>query len=745
VYTVTVVGGGAGGVELLLAVQHHLRQQLLQLEEDSASEKEDTSPTNQKLKMVLVTKSDTLLPSHNQAVRRIFQRILQERNVQVYCGIEVTGVVVEETTSGNKNKTTKRRLVVANNNHESAPLPLTDACFWCVTAGVADWLKTATPFSCTPEGNFLRVHDTYELIQHPGVFAAGDCCHMDAHPRPKAGVYAVRAGPVLLENLLRYCCGTTNTKLRHHRPQTSFLSLISTGDRYAVLSRGSWFGLEGAWLWKFKDWIDRRWMAQYSSEKLQEMMQSQKQQPSWWSRFWGCVSLRRFRQQRRYSFVTHDPTQNPLVRSKGAAVLEHFAEDPMRCGGCGAKVGSTVVARVLHQVHQRQVERALPRGWPEPPPVDHDDAAVTAVPTTGGGSAAVAMVQTIDYFREMDSDPFVFGKIVAVHALSDLHAMGVAAHTAQTLAVAPFAADENMTENTLLHLLSGVSDVLQDEGVRMVGGHTCEGLELACGLSVQGWVMPSSDERLLRKRGGRIGDRIVLTKPLGTGALFAAEMRGRCTGEYVQEAVDRMTQSSRAASQVAQRFNNGGDSGKAEGRAVHACTDVTGFGLVGHLLEMLMANEHDDEQNDGGDGGSSLDRIGAVLRIKDMPFYRGGLEASANGIYSTLQPSNARNRRAVRNHTQAAKAFPVEYPLLFDPQTAGGLLFFVDPDRCDDFVAQLQADAGVTAAVIGELEQYERQPPSDSSTAAGEGDTAGVCTIGSGDTATGLRIRIDLD
>jgi selenide,water dikinase len=500
-----------------------------------------------------------------------------------------------------------------------------------------------------------------------------------------AGVFAVRAGPILSENLINYLM---KKPLRSHRPQQDFLGLISTGDKYAVASKGSWFAMEGSWFWTWKDWIDRKWMAKYTTDlpDLEEMM-----------------SKMDFKRSK---------SRNEYIRSKGEDVMEAFSNDPMRCGGCGAKVGSTTVSRVLGAVHQRQLVRAAQLQLDSPPPIDHDDAAVMRLPQANGHGGA--LVQTIDYFRELVSDPFIFGKIVAVHALSDVHAMGATAMTALSLAVAPFAADEAVTESTLLHLLSGVSDVLQEEGVQLVGGHTCEGLELACGLSVQGFL--DNPDRLMRKRGGKIGDKLVITKPIGTGALFAADMRAQCKGEYVVEAIESLIRSNVVASKAAMTF-----------KGVHACTDVTGFGLVGHLLEMLMANE----------AASTLDGIGAVLSIRSIPFLRGGLEASSNQIFSTLQSQNARNRRAVSNHSEAANKYPVEYPLLYDPQTAGGLLFFVDPNECDAFVSHLQ-QASVAAAVIGELEQYSQQDQNSSNL---NGD-AGVCTIGSSDTVTGQRIRI---
>eukprot|EP00977_Amphora_coffeiformis_P004715 scaffold1007_cov176-Amphora_coffeaeformis.AAC.21 len=684
--TIAVVGGGAGGFELLLSLQYKLRH-------------------HNNIQFVLVTQSAQLLPQHNSRVRRIFERVVRERNIVVHIHTRVQNVVLDEATQ-------RKCLVVQRQSHSSTdnstmppPTPLPDAiwcddCLWCVSAGAPAWLAEQTPFATTSEG-FVRVHDTWECLHHPGVckytmaplfmscavalelctcdcggyshqfqflcfalplsfgwtVAAGDCCHMDRHPRPKAGVFAVRAGPPL-------------------------------------------------WVWKWKDWIDRTWMAQY--QQLPDLEKMMAKMPT------NSRKMRRRNEQGKR-----------LARTKGSDVLEAFDAHPMRCGGCGAKVGSTTVSRVLRAVHDRQRSRALRMGLKPPPPLDHDDAAVELLSCVANTGGTPALVQTIDYFREMVADPFVFGKIVAVHTISDIHAMGETAQTALSLAVAPFAADESITESTLLHLLSGVSDVLQDEGVRMVGGHTCEGLELACGLSIQGFTnMP---ERLLRKRGGKVGDKIVLTKPIGTGALFAADMRAQCKGEHVIEAIDSMIKSNETARQAAMKFDGG----------ARSCTYVTGFGLVGHLLEMLMANE---------DGDKALDSIGAVLSIQDIPFLRGGLQASRIHLFSTLQLQNARNRLAVSNHSEAAHVYPIEYPLLFDPQTAGGLMFFVDPKRCDAFTKHLRDD-GIPATVIGELEAYPTQHAADLKTpriSVGSYTEPAICTIGSGSAVIGQRIRIAL-
>jgi selenide,water dikinase len=165
-YRICVVGGGAGGIELALSVQYNLLQ----------------TRQADKLQVMLVTSGKTLLNSHNARVRRKFERVLAERNVKVYYQARVQRV--QHCTSGRK------ELVLTKESQSTGMHPdpiVVDDCLWCVTAGVSSWLAQDTPFATT-EAGFLRVNDTYESIHHPGVFAAGDCCHMDKHPRPK-GMY----------------------------------------------------------------------------------------------------------------------------------------------------------------------------------------------------------------------------------------------------------------------------------------------------------------------------------------------------------------------------------------------------------------------------------------------------------------------------------------------------------------------------------------------------------------------------
>ena len=225
---VAVVGGGAGGVELLLAVQFRMRTLL-----------EGDGKGDATLEYHLFTDSDQVLPTHNRSVRRRFERVLAERGVVVHAG----SAVVEVERS---------RLRTADGRSHDV-----DDMLWTTEAASAPWL--AQSGLAVDEAGFVRVSGTLQSISHPEVFASGDIAAMVDHPRPKSGVFAVRQGPPLARNLRDTLLGEP---LETYRPQRRFLSLITTGDQYAVASRGIW-AFEGRWVWRWKDWIDRRFMRVY--------------------------------------------------------------------------------------------------------------------------------------------------------------------------------------------------------------------------------------------------------------------------------------------------------------------------------------------------------------------------------------------------------------------------------------------------------------------------------------------------
>jgi selenide,water dikinase len=569
-----IVGGGAGGVELALAAQHRLAGLL-----GAAA-----------VEMTLVTR-EALLPSHNRRVQRIFARLLAERGIRA-----IVDTPIARVEPG--------RLIAADGSTVDF-----DEALWVTEAAGAPWLAdTGLPLD---ERGFVIIDETLRSPVDPAVFAAGDIATMPAHPRDKAGVYAVRAGPPLADNLRRALLGR---KLRRAVPQQRALALIGTGDGHAVASRGPFAahgdGVAGEMLWHLKDWIDRRWMRRY----------------------------------------TDLPVMTEADGPEG--------DDAMRCGGCAAKVPAEVLARSLARLAPAS-SAAVTIGLGSP-----DDAAVVTFP------GAPPLLQTVDFFRAMVGDPYVFGRIAANHALGDIYAMGGMPETALAIATLP-PARPAIVEQDLFHMLKGGTEVLEAAGAVLVGGHSAEGAELGLGFAVTGRTRPG---RLLRKGGLKPGDRLILTKPLGTGVILAGEMRGSAGARSVAAAIAAMQQSAAAASAC------------LVAHGATACTDVTGFGLLGHLVEMLTAS----------DAAARLDPAA-------IPVLDGALPLLATGLTSSAHTGNLAAFAALAS--DAAEADPAFAALLIDPQTAGGLLAGVPAERaaaCIDELCRL----GYRAAEIGVVGEH---------------------------------------
>jgi selenide,water dikinase len=276
------------------------------------------------------------------------------------------------------------------------------------------------------------------------------------------------------------------------------------------------------------------------------------------------------------------------------------------------------------------------------------------------------LVQSVDALKPLFDDPWLFARVTTEHALSDLFAMHAKPNSAQLLLQLPVLR-ERLLQRDLTQILQGVSSVLAAHGATLVGGHTLEADSLQIGLTVNAFSAPGS---LIRKRGASPGDILILTKPLGTGTLFAAAMRGYSQARWIEAAIASMSSSNASAAAI---LGNAG---------VHALTDITGFGLAGHLREMLGAGE-----------------TGARLNLNALPVLPGALECVQKGYESTLAPAN---QRLVRPWFDAVPARDIwRYKLLFDPQTSGGLLAAIEPAKAQRCLQNLQA-AGVGACVIGE-------------------------------------------
>jgi selenide,water dikinase len=557
-----VVGGGAGGVELALSAQFRLAQLCAGAVE-----------------VTLVTR-DAVLPTHNRLVRSRFAHLFAERGIAV-----VAGHAVLRVEPG--------RLVCANGRRIAF-----DEALWVTEAGAASWLaETGLPLTTA---GFVAIDETLRSLGDPHIFAAGDVATMPGHPREKAGVYAVRQGPPLAVNLRRALAGA---KLRRAIPQKRGLALIGTGDKHAVASRGP-LAAEGVYLWRLKDWIDRRWMRRY--RELQQM----EAEPG---------------------------------------------EEPMRCGGCAAKVPAVVLGHVIERLRPA-LNDTVAIGLDRP-----DDAALISFP------GAPPILQTVDFFRAMVTDPYLFGRIAANHALGDIYAMGALPDTALAIATLP-PARPAIVEHDLYHLLRGALDVLEPAGAALVGGHSAEGAELALGFAVTGRVPAGA--AVLRKSGLRAGNRLILSKPLGTGVILAADGRALAPAKSVADAIAAMLQSSAPASAC------------LAAHGAQACTDVTGFGLLGHLLEMLRASQLD-----------------AVLDPDQIPALDGVRELLAQGITSSLHADNV---AALATLDDDAQSHPLA-PLLIDPQTAGGLLAGLPAEGAHHCLDELRR-LGYRAALIGHVE-----------------------------------------
>jgi selenide,water dikinase len=457
------------------------------------------------------------------------------------------------------------------------------------------------------EAGFLLVQGTLQSVGDPAVFGAGDCVSFPDHPGlPKNGVLAVRQGRVLFDNVGRVL---RERPARPFRPQRLCLYLLNTADGQAVLSYGP-FAWKSRWARALKNRIDRAWIEKF--------------------------------------------THLPAMGGPGKADPE---EGGMRCGGCGCKVSGDVLSAVLKRLDLPDDPRVL-MGCRA-----GEDAAVHRVRPElfGPEPDRLLEVQTVDYFKAFIDDPYLFGRIAALNAVSDLYAMNARPFTALAIATLPYARGP-VQEAQLYELLCGALETFRRLGVVLTGGHTVEGAELALGFSVTGFA---EEGRLFRKGALRPGDRLVLTKPLGSGALLAAWMRGACPAAWFSPLVDAMLAANDGAGAA---FRDAG---------VTACTDVTGFGLAGHLLEMLDAS-----------------RAAARLAAAAVPLYAGFAEVVAGGVLSSLHPDNARAACRVRG---AAPAW------LFDPQTSGGLLAGVRPEAVEGVLAALRAAGCPAAAVIGEV------------------------------------------
>ena len=328
-----------------------------------------------------------------------------------------------------------------------------------------------------------------------------------------------------------------------------------------------------------------------------------------------------------------------------------------RGGGCTAKLGAGALSRVLERLPKGPRDQKLLIGYES-----RDDGAVYQV------SDDMAIVQTLDFFPPMVDDPYVFGKIAAANALSDVYAMGGEVKTALNIVCFP----EDMDLNILGEILRGGLEKVMEAGGSLAGGHSIADDSVKYGLSVTGVVHPG---KIYPNNQGRPGDCLILTKKLGTGIICTANRIGEASEEAVEEAVSSMTMLNKEASRICRNYE------------IHGCTDVTGFGFLGHLHEMM-------------DGACSC-----VVYGDQVPVMENALDYADEFFLTAAGQKN-------RNHLEGFVRFEeVTFALeevLLDPQTSGGLLIAVKKEEAEALLADLQG-AGLPAAAVGRIVE-KREP-----------------------------------
>ncbi|WP_319937717.1 selenide, water dikinase SelD [Alitabrizicola rongguiensis] len=561
-----IIGAGVAGVELALASAHRLQS-------------EGRSPD-----ITLVDRDPQPLRMVGSGARRALLRHVAEAGIALLAGVEPVGITASSVILS-----------------DGRVLP-SDFTLGVAGARPQKWLEDT---GLDLHRGFVRIDPTLRTSD-ASVFAAGDCAEMVWAPRPKAGVYAVRQAPILLHNLRAALSGGG---MRRYRPQSDYLKLISAGGKTAVADKWG-LPLDGAWLWRWKDGIDRRFIAMLAD--LPKM------------------------------------ALPPLPHPRAEGVEEALGKKPL-CGGCGAKVGASDLSAAL-------------AGLPAPRRPDvlsgpGDDAAILRYENG-------VQVMTTDHLRSLCDDPALMARLAAVHALGDIWAMGAQPQVALAQIILP-RMSARIQADTLREIMAAAADVFRAAGADVVGGHTTIGAELTIGFTVTGLAA-----RAITKRGVQPGDALILTKPIGSGTVMAALMaQAPLTNPLLGEAAESASRSmARALS----------DDATILAPEAHAMTDVTGFGLAGHLLEMLEASN-----------------CAAELDLAAVPLLPGAEALAATGQESTIAPANRAAAMGQMLFTESPKA-----ALLFDPQTCGGLLAAVNKDKATRLVAALR-EKGSPAAIIG--------------------------------------------
>jgi len=495
----------------------------------------------------------------------------------------------------------------------------------CTGSRAPHWLAEAG-LPVEPTTGRVLTDPTLQVLHHPGLFASGDCGLVAAHPRPPSGVWAVRAAPVLATNLTR---SLENRPLVPWRPQRWALQLLGdggvTGQPRALAVWGPLALGPTPWLWRWKQRLDQRFLEGFSA--LQPM------------------------------------------GSRGGEA----AAMPMACRGCAAKLPARPLKAALARLGSLEASSVAPPAQDAP--------LVQEFPS------GQRLLQSVDGFPALVADPWLNARLTTLHACSDLWASGATVESVQAVVTLPVAA-VSLQEELLLQTLEGVRSVLDPLGARLIGGHTLEGRDgagLAITLTVNGLVPP---ERHWAKGPLWPGDALLLTRPIGSGVLFAAAMAGEGRPEWMDVALAVLQQSQAPLVEL------------LAAHGCRACTDITGFGLLGHLEEMLACRPP----------MNSAVFLPPALEVEldgaTIPTFPGALSLLAEGFASTLAPANGEALSLLGDGVWLSCSGlpqPSLEALIIDPQTCGPLLAALPEERAEETVQALWAAGFAQAALIGRV------------------------------------------
>ncbi len=569
--SIAVIGGGAAGVEVALSLHHRL--------------------AGRGVSFSLIHSPPCLLPEFPAKAAEIVSREMKDKNIALYTGAKVNRIGKDLIEITGQSPIKADKIVVA-------------------TAGKAPAFLAQSGLDLDDRG-FIAVRGSLQSTSHSNVFASGDSATVISAPRPKAGVFAVRAGPILAHNLRQYIFGKT---LKQWQPQRHYMALLGTGGSRAMLIRGSLVLPPSRIAWRLKEWIDRKFITKFTDLPKMESAPA--------------------------------PLLSAMVDAGDTAAK---ALTGMRCLGCGGKAGwADLDAAIAAAEDFLQSQGFCPK-------ISRmkDSAALDMSSLSSG----FVIMQSIDSISALIDDPFMLGRIAALHALSDLFASHAKPHSALALLGLP-AALPHLQKDDITQLLAGAMLALYEHGAVLAGGHTAESPQMQIGFAVTG----ISNGAKIRKP--QDGSHLILTKPLGIGTIMAAHRQGLASGAMRDKAIAIMAESNDKPAEIAASFGR------------YPMTDVTGFGLARHCLSLL----------------SQMGRDSAEFVADAIPYIDGAAGLSRAGVVSSLAAANA----------ESAPIHGLSLPLLHDPQTSGGLLMIVPKGKSAAVLKALQA-ATVNAAIIGRL------------------------------------------